>query len=488
MALNRRKTRMYEPWGYRDQDYYESDEDIIIDNLDKLFADAKYDDSDKKIHFYNTDGEEKASIDVTEFANSVIDHVEYDSTTKILTIVFSNGDVIEINMADLIDESDFGDGLEVTSGIVSVKIDSLSDPYLTVSSSGVSLSGVSGAIYDLQYQIDHLEISGSSAYTELKEQLDELSGKTSELSGKVEDETVRAISAETELSGMIDDVSDELDRLEHIIGQKDNLTLEVSNGNEAAFGSYNVTTPSGSTAGYISGGTLFSIGNGTDAANRNNAMEVKENGEMYLWVEGEFMSVNKLISMLAHEIYDEYDTPFNNHEYIDLDLPSHKLWAKYNVGASSETEYGKYFQYGFGEHDYTETQGTSSYSGTEDPLSLTADTAWNVMGGKWVTPTKADYEELLAYTNHALATIDGVNGVKFTSTATTTTAYLFIPFGGYIEGTSGTHDVGSQCYMLTSTPYDANNSYVMDYYNTPTRFTSRQRIQGFNVRGIIDVN
>jgi hypothetical protein len=36
------------------------------------------------------------------------------------------------------------------------------------------------------------------------------------------------------------------------------------------------------------------------------------------------------------------------YEYVDLGLPSGTKWAKYNVGATSETEYGNYYMYGKG--------------------------------------------------------------------------------------------------------------------------------------------
>ena len=36
----------------------------------------------------------------------------------------------------------------------------------------------------------------------------------------------------------------------------------------------------------------------------------------------------------------------HGHEYADLGLPSGTKWATMNVGASSETDYGNYYQYG----------------------------------------------------------------------------------------------------------------------------------------------
>ena len=54
--------------------------------------------------------------------------------------------VVELNVANFLRESEFKDGLQVTSGEVSVKIDSTSETFLTVSSDGVKLAGVQTAI------------------------------------------------------------------------------------------------------------------------------------------------------------------------------------------------------------------------------------------------------------------------------------------------------------------------------------------------------
>lgn len=36
----------------------------------------------------------------------------------------------------------------------------------------------------------------------------------------------------------------------------------------------------------------------------------------------------------------------NGHPYVDLGLPSGLKWATMNVGATTETDYGDYFQWG----------------------------------------------------------------------------------------------------------------------------------------------
>ena len=115
--------------------------------------------------------------------------------------------------------------------------------------------------------------------------------------------------------------------------------------------------------------------------------------------------------------YNPYVPPtIDGHEYVDLGLPSGTKWAKMNVGASRESDYGNYYQYGKGSAQYAATSGDSDYIGVENPLATSADTAVQVMGGQWHIPTKTQFEELIANTTYEWATINGVNGGKFTAT------------------------------------------------------------------------
>ena len=142
--------------------------------------------------------------------------------------------------------------------------------------------------------------------------------------------------------------------------------------------------------------------------------------------------------------------PTPSYESVDLGLPSGTLWAKYNVGATSETEYGNYYQYGKGAAQYAATSGDSDYSGTEDPLDSSVDTAVQVWGGNWHMPTYNQMVELTANTTYEWTTIDGVNGGKFTAQNGN---YIFIPAASNIYQGSVT-DIGSNCYVWGSSPDD----------------------------------
>ena len=113
-----------------------------------------------------------------------------------------------------------------------------------------------------------------------------------------------------------------------------------------------------------------------------------------------------------------------NTEYVDLGLESGTLWAKCNIGASSETDYGIFFQWGetsgvsgslvgkYSDENYswasykycngtenTLTKYNTSTSCGENPDNITTlepedDTARANMGGNWRMPTAAEYDTL----------------------------------------------------------------------------------------------
>lgn len=118
--------------------------------------------------------------------------------------------------------------------------------------------------------------------------------------------------------------------------------------------------------------------------------------------------------------------PFNGHEYVDLGLPSGTLWAKCNVGATSETDYGLYFAWGetegyaasqipskkkfnWGDYNFGSRSPFSKYNndGEETALDLEDDAASVNMGGDWRMPNRAQCLELFSGTSNGFITSDG---------------------------------------------------------------------------------
>ena len=177
---------------------------------------------------------------------------------------------------------------------------------------------------------------------------------------------------------------------------------------------------------------------------------------------------------------------YNGHAYVDLGLPSGTKWATMNVGATSESGTGKYYQYGKGTTEYT--YGSPIYTGTEVPLATSADTAAQVWGGSWHMPTQAQWSELIANTTFSWTTVGDVYGLKFTAS---NSKYVFLPAVGY--KTSAVYGVGTQCQYLGSTkswPSGAQetNYFYKLYYNiggSPAVDEFGERTVGYPVRGVV---
>ena len=103
------------------------------------------------------------------------------------------------------------------------------------------------------------------------------------------------------------------------------------------------------------------------------------------------------------------------YEYVDLGLPSGLKWAKCNVGAEKETDYGYYFQWGDIEDKSNAYCNRESYKyykgfyanltkynnrslyGTVDnkpTLDPEDDAATQIMGDDWRIPTQYEFQEL----------------------------------------------------------------------------------------------
>ncbi len=147
---------------------------------------------------------------------------------------------------------------------------------------------------------------------------------------------------------------------------------------------------------------------------------------------------------------DDPVTPPEEHEYVDLGLPSGTLWATCNVGASSPEEYGDYFAWGETEpknyydwSTYKWCNGTyttltkycidsaNGYNGFVDnktELDPEDDAAYVNWGENWRVPTIVQQKELINYCTWTWTTLNGVNGCLVTGPNGKT---LFLPAAGY---------------------------------------------------------
>lgn len=135
---------------------------------------------------------------------------------------------------------------------------------------------------------------------------------------------------------------------------------------------------------------------------------------------------------------------YDEHEYVDLGLPSGTLWATCNVGANSPEEYGDYFAWGETEPKDTYNRDTyfdSDYNKYNNDGGLTEllpedDAATANWGGGWQMPSLDQITELInsEYTTTEWTTQSGVDGRKITSNSNGNS--IFLPAAGYRYDTS----------------------------------------------------
>lgn len=201
------------------------------------------------------------------------------------------------------------------------------------------------------------------------------------------------------------------------------------------------------------------------------------------------------------------------YEYVDLGLPSGLKWAKCNVGAEKETDYGDYFQWGdiddktnydcsWESYKYgddlnlskynTENNGyKNGYRGMIDnkiTLDLEDDAARANMGGNWRMPTEAEIRELVNNTyNEWIENFNGsgVNGRKFTSRKNGNS--IFIPASGYRLGSSF-RGQGSGCDVWSSSLNTTlpGGALELGFGSCSIYMGDSGRYCGLTVRGVMD--
>jgi hypothetical protein len=193
------------------------------------------------------------------------------------------------------------------------------------------------------------------------------------------------------------------------------------------------------------------------------------------------------------------------HEYVDLGLPSHTLWATCNVGANSPEEYGDYFawgevtpkdEYNWSTYIYCKgsydtmtkycTRSSYGYNGFMDGLTELVsedDAATANWGSPWKMPTLEQIQELINNCSQKWTTQGGVNGTLVTGPNGNT---IFLPAAGYRSDNSFSYAGSYGDYWSSS--FDTSRSDSACYLN----FTSGlwywsnggRRFYGFPVRPV----
>lgn len=200
----------------------------------------------------------------------------------------------------------------------------------------------------------------------------------------------------------------------------------------------------------------------------------------------------------------------NGHDYVEI---GGIKWATKNVGASSVTDYGLYFQWGdtqgytaeqvgtdknFEESDdkYYSNGNYTKYNATDELVTLQSsdDAVTAAWGGSWRTPTVSEFQALSEAVNTAW-TADyqgsGVAGLVLTD-KTDSSKVLFFPACGFVDY-GEVYDAGSRGdYWQSSLSADYGDDYAYSLLFDDGRVNWRSydggRYLGFSVRGVCDLS
>ena len=196
-------------------------------------------------------------------------------------------------------------------------------------------------------------------------------------------------------------------------------------------------------------------------------------------------------------------------QFVDLGLPSGLEWAKCNVGAKKETDYGDYFMWGSIIPNTTDAciwanapfnNGSSScnktyFNSVKDTvcpngiLAKEYDAAAQIMGDEWRMPTRDEFQELLDNTDNEWIEDfngSGVNGRKFTSKINGNS--IFIPASGVRSGSAFCYQ-GIFSHVWSSSLVTESPFFAWDlYFNSGgiSAHSGSARYFRFAVRGVTE--
>ncbi len=186
--------------------------------------------------------------------------------------------------------------------------------------------------------------------------------------------------------------------------------------------------------------------------------------------------------------------PTKVHMYDTYD-GKHVYWSNINIGATSETDYGRLFGWGDPSGKLT-SENLDDYPSANPPEDI-AGTEYDIAtvnwGGKWRMPSDSDVWDLRRSANYEAewTEINGVYGVRVTSNSTGNS--IFFPTAPQRIGTQVKNNGFNTNYWLSKlNPEDHNKAYTIffNYYSdseNPLSFYSSvgwERYYGLPVRAI----
>ena len=182
-----------------------------------------------KISLTGIDGVVIAEFSDADFVqDSFLDDVSYSSETGKISFVWSMGDgstkTDEIDVSDLIDTYEAGNGLELSGGTFAVKIDGESESFLTVGANGVKLSGVQSAIDAARQEAIEAAASAAAGTYATKTQLGNLETALDGRIDALEAYDHSTYATKTELEGVSTVASNAAQKVETLEDKIDEIT------------------------------------------------------------------------------------------------------------------------------------------------------------------------------------------------------------------------------------------------------------------------
>ena len=212
--------------------------------------------------------------------------------------------------------------------------------------------------------------------------------------------------------------------------------------------------------------------------------------------------------------YNPYVDPYAGHDYVEI---GGVKWATMNIGATSITDYGLYFQWGdtqgytasqigsgegqkyFGWADYKYGNGTSSpgetgmtkYNSTDGKTVLDAsdDAAQVNWGGSWRMPTTEEYAALGAATTSAWTSDyqgSRVSGLVLTDKTDSSKVLFFPAAGRCLNGSVYNVGSGGRYWSSSVSSSSVLGAYGLNFGSSNVYWQSNyNRNGGFAVRGVL---
>ena len=151
---------------------------------------------------------------------------------------------------------------------------------------------VSKSVNDVNDKLDDFEDEANEKFKAIDKTLEDKSYVVSKAINELKDDLEDAIDESMVVKGTGEN-SAILKDSGSIAKGKDSIALGTGliaeNENEIALGKYNIS----------SGDTVFSFGIGTSESDRKNAIEIKSDGNIYLWSEGKYVCLNEIIGRVG---------------------------------------------------------------------------------------------------------------------------------------------------------------------------------------------